>query len=135
MLRHPPANNQRTVALFLADGHHDALLRRLSQLYKERWEIMERGARAASARMPLAADERRHRASGSRARPGSIRARLEAAAAKRGILIEPGDVHFLDAATAPRNFFRLGFSSIATERIEPGLERLGETIREQLAEA
>jgi GntR family transcriptional regulator/MocR family aminotransferase len=132
MLRHPPANNQRTVALFLADGHHDALLRRLSQLYKERWKAMGEalgrhlpecrwqattGGTAFWIEGPAALDTRR----------------LEAAAAKRGILIEPGEVHFLDAAAAPSNFFRLGFSSIATERIEPGLRLLGETIREQLA--
>ena len=30
MLRHPPANNQRAVALFLSLGHHEALVRRLS---------------------------------------------------------------------------------------------------------
>ena len=134
MLRHPPANNQRTVALFLADGHHDALLRRLSQLYKERWEIM---GQALGRHLP---ECRWLPTSGGTAfwieGPARLDTRrLEAAAARRGILIEPGDVHFLDAATAPRNFFRLGFSSIATERIEPGLERLGETIREQLAEA
>ena len=31
MLRHPPANNQRSAALFLAMGYHDALLRRLQR--------------------------------------------------------------------------------------------------------
>jgi GntR family transcriptional regulator/MocR family aminotransferase len=57
---------------------------------------------------------------------------LEKAAAKFGILIEPGDVHFL-SDMGPRNFFRLGFSSIALERIEPGIKLLGEVIRRQLA--
>src|SRR5262249_46906662 len=40
MLRHPPANNQRTVALFLALGHHDSLMRRLSLAFRERWQVM-----------------------------------------------------------------------------------------------
>jgi GntR family transcriptional regulator/MocR family aminotransferase len=132
MLRHPPANNQRTVALFLADGHHDALLRRLSQLYKERWEVM---GEALGRHLP---ECRWQATTGGTAfwiegPAGLDTRRLEAAAAKRGILIEPGEVHFLDAAAAPRNFFRLGFSSIATERIEPGLRLLGETLREELA--
>jgi len=132
MLRHPPANNQRTVALFLADGHHDALLRRLSQLYRERWEAM---GEALARHLP---DCRWQPTSGGTAfwieGPGALDTRrLEAEAAKRGVLIEPGAVHFLDPERAPRNFFRLGFSSIATQRIEPGLERLGEVIREQLA--
>ena len=36
MLRHPPANNQRAVALFLSLGHHEALVRRLSSAFEER---------------------------------------------------------------------------------------------------
>ena len=36
MLRHPAANNERSVGLFLAMGYHDALLRRLKQTYAER---------------------------------------------------------------------------------------------------
>jgi GntR family transcriptional regulator/MocR family aminotransferase len=36
MLRHPPANNQRAVALFLSLGHHEALVRRLSSAFDER---------------------------------------------------------------------------------------------------
>ena len=32
----------------------------------------------------------------------------------------------------PRNHFRLGFSSIPVDRIEPGLKLLGEIIRRQL---
>lgn len=130
MLRHPPANNQRTIALFLADGHHDALLRRLSQLYKERWRAM--GA-ALARHLP---DCKWQPTIGGTAfwiegPAGLDTRRLETAAAKRSILIEPGDVHFFAAETAPRNVFRLGFSSIATDRIEPGLARLGEIVREQ----
>src|SRR5690606_28742861 len=36
MLRHPPANNQRAVALFLSLGHHEALVRKLSAAFAER---------------------------------------------------------------------------------------------------
>ena len=36
LLRHPPANNQRAVALFLSLGHHEALVRRLSSSFQER---------------------------------------------------------------------------------------------------
>ena len=38
-------------------------------------------------------------------------------------IIEPGDVFFMDPA-AGRSCFRLGFSSIPQERIEPGIARL-----------
>ena len=40
MIRHPPANNQRAVALFLSLGYHDALVRRLSHAYRARWLAM-----------------------------------------------------------------------------------------------
>jgi GntR family transcriptional regulator/MocR family aminotransferase len=38
-------------------------------------------------------------------------------------LIEPGDVFFA-TDRPPRNYARLGFASIANERIEPGLAAL-----------
>jgi GntR family transcriptional regulator/MocR family aminotransferase len=129
MLRHPPANNQRTVALFLARGHHDSLMRRLSHAYRDRWEAMHQ---ALLRHLP----ECRFRpTTGGTAYwiegPAGLDAgELEHAAAIEGILIEPGAVHFA-GPDAPRNCFRLGFSSIPVDRIEPGLRRLGEVIRRQ----
>ncbi len=129
MLRHPPANNQRTIALFLARGHHDSLMRRLSHAFRERWQVM----RAALARhLP---ECRVWPSVGGTAfwieGPAGLDARdAECRAAAAGILIEPGDVHFLEAP-APANCFRLGFSSIPVDRIEPGLEQLGRIIRAQ----
>ena len=38
--------------------------------------------------------------------------------------------HLIDGL--PRNHFRLGFSSIPVDRIEPGLKLLGEIIRRQI---
>jgi GntR family transcriptional regulator / MocR family aminotransferase len=133
MLRHPPANNQRTVALFLSLGHHDSLMRRLSHAFRERWEMMHVmlarylpdcsvwpsvGGTACWIEGPPALDARE----------------TERRAALDGIVIEPGDVHFL-AEPAPRNCFRLGFSSIPLDRIEAGLQKLGDVIRTQLREA
>jgi GntR family transcriptional regulator/MocR family aminotransferase len=45
----------------------------------------------------------------------------------QGVVIEPGDVFSKDTV-ATRHCFRLGFSSIRTDRIEPGIERLGMVI-------
>ena len=50
-------------------------------------------------------------------------------AAEKGILIEPGDVFFL-ADSPPRNYFRLGFSSIPVDRIESGIERLADIVND-----
>ncbi|HXG28355.1 MAG TPA: PLP-dependent aminotransferase family protein [Nevskiales bacterium] len=126
MLRHPPANNERAVALFLAMGYHDALLRHLGAAYKVRWEAM--GA-ALNRHLP---DSARMPSFGGTAYwvrgPAALDARvLQAAAYERGIIIEAGDINFM-ASDPPRNFFRLGFSSIPTERIEPGIRLLAELI-------
>src|SRR5262249_550617 len=133
MLRHPPANNQRITALFLARGHYDSLLRREGQSLRQRWTAMQ-----AALGKPLAFCRFRPTTGGTafwiEGPPGLDARALEQAAAERGILIEPGDVHFLSDA-GPRNFFRLGFSSIAAERIEPGIALLAQVIERQTAGA
>jgi GntR family transcriptional regulator/MocR family aminotransferase len=52
---------------------------------------------------------------------------LGIAAAQRRILIEPGRITF-GAARAPRNYFRLAFSSIDENRIEAGIRLLSEVV-------
>lgn len=131
MLRHPPANNQRTIALFLARGHHDSLLRRLSHSYRDRWEAMQQ---AMTRHLP----ECRFRpTTGGTAYwiegpPALDAGRLEREAAAAGIVVEPGAVHFA-GDSPPQNFFRLGFSSIPVDRIEPGIRGLAGIMRRQLA--
>jgi GntR family transcriptional regulator / MocR family aminotransferase len=122
MVRHPPSNNQRAAALFLSLGHHDALLHRMIHVLKRRAETL---AAALDRHMP--AFERRGGEGGSsfwlRGPDGLDARKLAAAALQDGIVIEPGDVFFSDE-TAGRSFFRLGFSSIPQERIEPGIAKL-----------
>ncbi|MFQ5936150.1 MAG: PLP-dependent aminotransferase family protein [Acidiferrobacterales bacterium] len=128
MLRHPPTNNQRAVALFLARGHHDSLVRRLSHAYKDRWQTM--GEALAhyfpdSARMPTFGGT-----SFWVEGPKGLDARkLQQRALECGILMEPGDVHFM-ADSPPLNYFRLGFSSIAVDRIVPGVRQLAELVQD-----
>ena len=54
---------------------------------------------------------------------------LVSAADRRGILIEPGDVHFV-SPTPPLHHFRLGFSAAPQDVIEPGIRLLGRVCRE-----
>ena len=133
MLRHPAANNERSVALFLAMGYHDALLRRLRRTYAERSPLL---AEALARHLPQVAF---HTVPGASSFwlefPASVDTRALAAAAQRhGVLIEPGDVFFAaEALSAPRNYARLGFASIATERIEPGVAALARAYAEVTA--
>ncbi len=128
MLRHPPANNQRAVALFLALGHHDSLIQRMTQEYRDRWEVM---GRALKEHLPQAAHPpslggSSHWVTGP---PGLDARELARRAADESIFIEPGDVTFF-SDEPPLNHFRLGFSAIARERIAPGVEKLGRLVRE-----
>jgi len=126
MLRHPAANNQRSVALFLARGYHDTLVRHLVHTYKERCETMKT---ALDRYLPEASPLPVNGGSSYWVRgPSNLDSReLKARAADMGILIEPGDIHFL-SDHPPLNFFRLGFSAIANEKIEPGIEKLANII-------
>jgi GntR family transcriptional regulator / MocR family aminotransferase len=125
MLRHPAANNERSVGLFLAMGHHDALLRRLRQSYAARSQLV---AAALQVHLP---DVRFTTVSGASscwlrfAEDVDTRALAEAAA-RRGVLIEPGDVFFVPRGhePVPANYARLGFASIDAVRIEPGIAAL-----------
>ena len=56
---------------------------------------------------------------------------LQRAAAVKSILIERGDVHFF-SDEPPLNYFRLGFASIATDRIEFGIKQLAALIAKSL---
>ena len=116
MLRHPSAYIQRAFSLFISLGHHHSLLRRQSQEYQKR------GAELARALAPPAGLPRRahHRilvllAGGS---AWLDAAELAEAALADGVVIEPGKVFFMDDASAPRNFLRIGFTSIRLEQID-----------------
>ena len=125
MLRHPAANNERSVGLFLAMGYHDALLRRLRQAYAERSQRM---AAALATQLPDVTFTTVAGASSYWLRfPEHVDTRsLAREAAQLGVLIEPGDVFFDPTAAepVPFNYARLGFASIDVARIEPGLATL-----------
>ncbi len=89
MLRHPPANNQRAVALFLSLGHHEALVRKLSAAFADR---RKRLVQALDAFLPdWKATDPAGGASIWLEGPESMdSARLAETAATRSVLIEPG---------------------------------------------
>lgn len=130
MVRHPPANNQRLVALFLSMGHHDSLIHRLSQTYQQRWQVMGDALNQylpESTRIPSFGGTS-YWVEG----PRKLDAReLKKRAREASILIESGDICFLQE-NPPQNYFRLGYSSIAANKIKPGIRKLAGLIHEML---
>ena len=126
MIRHPPSNNQFIIAEFLKRGYHDALINRLSQTLKERWALL-----GDLLVQHLPGNTHRPTFGGSAfwiEGPESLDAdKLATTAARHGILFEPGKV-FFHGSNCPKNFFRMGFSSITTDRIEPGVAKLASLI-------
>jgi len=130
MVRHPPANNQRIVALFLSMGHHDSLIHRLSETYKNRWQVMGEALNRylpESSRIPSFGGTS-YWVEG----PAHLDTRLlKERARAEGILIESGDICFMQK-NPPQNFIRLGYSSISSRRIEPGIRKLADLIHEMV---
>ncbi|MEQ6249218.1 PLP-dependent aminotransferase family protein [Sulfitobacter sp. HNIBRBA3233] len=128
VLRHPPGHIQRTASYFLSLGHYDALVRRMGTALHERRERMEDGILAYNLHI---AGQGAHGGSSFWMRaPDSIDTEVLAARLRpRGVLIEPGR-SFFGGDRQPRNFYRLGYSSIPAARILPGLEELARGIAE-----
>lgn len=127
MLRHPPMNNQRVAALFIGLGHYRSHLQVVDRVLLERAKLLDqllpiflptctwtRGA--GSTNYWVTCSE------------GTNATHLAEAARGEGVVIEPGEVFSMNES-ATRHCFRLGFSSIRTDRIEPGLARLGSVLR------
>jgi len=123
VFNHPPLNNQRAAAFFLSLGHYDALMLRLSRIFRERrmklrtalsnlrgipWEISpEVGGTTYWVRTPREFDI------------GSMAIEAE----RHGVLIEPVDRYYMNKDQA-ESCFRMGVTSLAVEKIRPGVERL-----------
>lgn len=128
VLRHPPGHIQRTAAYFLSLGHYDSLIRRMGHVFATRRTAME----DALAREGLAVEGRGVFGGSSiwmRA-PGHVdTAALAQTLRDSSVLIEPGHPFF--HGTPPRNFYRLAYSSISSERIGEGIALLARAIRDQ----
>ncbi|MDC8786749.1 MocR-like pyridoxine biosynthesis transcription factor PdxR [Roseateles koreensis] len=127
MYRHPPQNNQRTMALFLSMGYHDEHARRHQEMLGRKWRLVTQAMHQhlpefEYSGMPGGSSIWVHGPLGFDAWDFQRRA------AQRGALIEPGDIHFI-GQEAPKDYFRLGFSAIADERINPGIAALAQAWR------
>ncbi len=121
ILRHPPTNNQRALALFLERGYHDALIRQIHHTFQARWQRM---SDALERHFPECYTPSTYGGScfWIRGPKGLDCQRLQALAREQGILLERGDLHYFDRPA--KEYLRLGFSAIPEERIEEGVARL-----------
>ncbi|MEE9313150.1 MAG: PLP-dependent aminotransferase family protein [Rhizobiaceae bacterium] len=129
MVRHPPTNNQRSSAFFLSLGYYDVFVRKLHRAYRERWNAMGQGIEE---HFPEAIITRGMGGSSYWVRlpkeSGVDTDVLAERALTEGIFIEPGSIYFNDMSD--KCCFRLGFSSIDEEKINPGLRLLAALARE-----
>lgn len=126
MYRHTSSLDQRTMAIFLAEGHFDAHIRRQRASLSAKWKTMLKCAER------LLPDCDVTMTTGGSAiwlmLPDGLSAvDVARAAAAQGVLVEAGDIHY-QRPDAPRNRLRLGFAAIAVDRIEPGLTILSKVI-------
>lgn len=122
-LRHPPGHQQRALALLIADGDYQRIVRQHRQRMRGRWE---ESVVAVRTHLPWQTDFPAGGGSLWMTGPPVLDCRrLQSAALEHGIVIERGDI-FFSAQDPPRNHFRLGFSAIPRHRIEPGLRLLAQ---------
>jgi GntR family transcriptional regulator / MocR family aminotransferase len=127
MLRHPPLNNQRVAALFIGLGHYRSHLQAVDRVLLERAKLLDQllPRFLPSCTWSRGAGSTNYWVSCPK---GTDTTQLAEAARSEGVVIEPGGV-FSTSEAATRHCFRLGFSSIRTDRIEAGIARLGSVLR------
>lgn len=127
-LRHPPGYMQRTTAYFLGLGHYDAMIKKMRNVYHGRRQVTAQAL--ASTEMKVAGSAS-FGGSGFwvEAPPGIDTEVLRHRLADNGVLIEAGNPFFA-GEDAPRNHFRLAYSSIPSERIPEGIRRISQAIKD-----
>ena len=124
----PSLLNQRTAALFLSLGHYDAFMSKLHLETSRRWLALRDALNHYRPHFATVPNQ-----GGSVfwvLCPENIAVEtLAREAARRGILIEP-DTHYYAVPGASRNCFRMGVTSIPTERIREGVQQLRELMWE-----
>ena len=130
--RHPASNNQRAAALFISLGHYDTLSRRLHHVHEQRWLELRRAVNFYFPQPQFTITPSLGGTSCWIQGPEELDVfELASMLQQRGILIDSPD-SYLSHGDAP-NCFRLSVTSIGTEDIRPGLEKIARTINEMLS--
>jgi len=128
ILRHVPTNNAHVASLFIAQGHHDAFIRKLNVTYRERRDILMKSFERYLPDFHITPS-----LGGSGAwvhGPSDLNATdLAKRCEARGVLIEPGAIFFNKATPATQSYFRMGYSAIPGTLIDAGVRELMLEIR------
>lgn len=128
-IRHPPLNNQRAAAYFLALGHYDALMARLGQIFEERRAAL-RDALNHYLQQSIAITPARGGTAYWVRGPDDLDMNyLAREAARRGILIEPVE-HYFAGTEHPQCSFRMGVTGVPMGKIRPAVQSLAMLIRD-----
>ena len=119
ILRHIPANNQRSVALFIGLGHYHNMFTKIQKTNKERWGLINEkinqepllsctptlGGSTFWIKIPESIDS------------GNLCKKL----LSKGVVVRPGNTHFYQDE-APSNYLHLGYSAIDTNKVNKGID-------------
>ncbi|MCE0492771.1 MocR-like pyridoxine biosynthesis transcription factor PdxR [Vibrio salinus] len=132
MYRHPPANNQRTSALFISLGYYDSYLAKIRRSYTDKWTILrqslERHLPDCITNQTLGGSAFWLKLPAGVSGPDVVRDAM-----KLGVLVEDGDLHFHSPEQHEHHYLRLGFSGICADNIEPGIMILAKVIKKASA--
>ncbi|KCZ86171.1 GntR family transcriptional regulator [Hyphomonas adhaerens MHS-3] len=123
----PSPNNQRAAAFFLSLGHYDSMLRRLNKVFEERLIALRDALNHYRPLSIAVAPVRGGTTYWVRGEEGLQTDKLMADAQARGVLIEAVEQYFAPG-NAPTNMFRLGVTSIQSDRIRDGIAALSEAM-------
>ena len=130
MLRHPPVNNQRSVALFLQRGYFDRFVAKLTGIYSRRCDVMHASLER---HFPGAAVKPEYGGSIIWLKlPEEVDAGiLHEVVESDGVFFETGGFTFSDQRINS-NHIRLGYSVIAESLISEGIERIAKAVPQAL---
>lgn len=125
--KHPSGLDQRALALFISSGDYHRSLRDHRTELRRKWGAV---GDALTQHFPWPVDRPSGGLSYWITGPAGFDATAMAARARElGVLVIPGEQYHLQP-DPPRNSFRLGFNSIALDRIDRGIQLLGQVLTE-----
>jgi GntR family transcriptional regulator/MocR family aminotransferase len=129
---HPPLNNQRTAALFLALGHYNSMTVRLNRIFQDRLFELREGLNYYLQHFLAIPPRLNGTTYWVRGPIGMDVSLLTKDAAERGVIIEPVEHYYALGDEAP-NVFRMGITSIPLERVRGGVAALADVLRDMSA--